>query len=415
MDRKETMTMDKKDGLRDMAGTPALPPRRDGGPDLPPRPRDKAAPGGVRVEPDPTVADAVTAALPTVEETVGKPEGSGADGAGMTGGDAKDGRPAGPMPKKRHGVKRVMLVGVGVAAVLALAACGGAYAWHHDQAGRLASAQEACAAAHADAVKAREALAAYLKSDEATAAAKVGKDQVKDAGTVDALASTVRAASDADPAVPDCAGDRAALEGAKAALEGTSASLGRQLDGVRADVKAVSDSRLAKTVDTATALYEDSDGKVADAKTRDRLKQAIDGRDPAALAKATDEVNASMKAKADADAKAQADAQAQAQAEAQAQQYVDGGQAYAGGGQSNGGYAGGGYSYSGGGSAYAGGGYTGGGYTGGGQSAAPQAPAQQQTTQGTGGTPYIPDTQGFEVQEGDPHGSHGTHGGEVWW
>ena len=84
--------------------------------------------------------------------------------------------------------------------------------------------------------------------------------------------------------------------------------------------KAVTDSKLDKTVDDANALYKETDGRVADDKTRASLLDAIEKRDADAIAKAVKEVNESKAAKEKADAEAKAKAEQEAAAAAAAQQ-----------------------------------------------------------------------------------------------
>ena len=82
--------------------------------------------------------------------------------------------------------------------------------------------------------------------------------------------------------------------------------------------RSVTDSKLDKTVDDANALYKQTDGKVADDKTRASLLDAIKKRDADAIAKAVKEVNESKTAREKADAEAAAKAKAEQEAAAQA-------------------------------------------------------------------------------------------------
>ena len=86
-------------------------------------------------------------------------------------------------------------------------------------------------------------------------------------------------------------------------------------------VRAVNDSKLEKTVSDAERLLKDSDGKVADAATRDELSKAVKARDADKIAAASKKVNDSVTAKTKADEEAQrkAEEEAAAQAAAQAQ------------------------------------------------------------------------------------------------
>lgn len=83
----------------------------------------------------------------------------------------------------------------------------------------------------------------------------------------------------------------------------------------------MNDSKLEKTVSDAERLLKDSDGKVADAATRDELSKAVKARDADKIAAASKKVNDSVTAKTKADEEAQrkAEEEAAAQAAAQAQ------------------------------------------------------------------------------------------------
>lgn len=70
-------------------------------------------------------------------------------------------------------------------------------------------------------------------------------------------------------------------------------------------VRAVNDSKLEKTVSDAERLLKDSDGKVADAATRDELSKAVKARDADKIAAASKKVNDSVTAKTKADEEAQ--------------------------------------------------------------------------------------------------------------
>lgn len=106
-----------------------------------------------------------------------------------------------------------------------------------------------------------------------------------------------------------------------AALRRTTKELKTRLTDLKTATKAVTDSKLDKTVDDANTLYEQTDGKVTDDKTRETLLKAVKARDTNAIAKAVKEVNESKtaKEKADAEAKAKAEQEAAAAAAQQAQ------------------------------------------------------------------------------------------------
>lgn len=111
-------------------------------------------------------------------------------------------------------------------------------------------------------------------------------------------------------------------------------------------MKAVNDSKLEKTVSDAERLLKNSDGKVADAATRDELSKAVKARDADKIAAASKKVNDSVTAKTKADEeaqrKAEEEAAAQAAAQAQTQQSYSAPQqsytpSYSGGSTSSGG------------------------------------------------------------------------------
>ena len=144
-----------------------------------------------------------------------------------------------------------------------------------------------------------------------------------------------------------CAPDAATsdVDRTTAALRGTTKELRNRLADLKTATKAVTDSKLDRTVDDADALYKETDGKVADDKTRETLLKAVRARDAEAIAKAVKEVNESKTAKeqADAEAKARAEqeaAAAAAQQQAQASQSQSAPQrqtpSYSGGSQSQG-------------------------------------------------------------------------------
>ena len=205
--------------------------------------------------------------------------------------------------------------------------------------------------AHETAVSACDSAEATRKSvqsdlDRTTAeASKLLKDtsrgQVADPKTLDALdrlldakTTTIKGSCAPDAATSD-------VDRTTAALRGTTKELRNRLADLKTATKAVTDSKLDKTVDDADALYKETDGKVADDKTRETLLKAVRARDAEAIAKAVQEVNESKAAKeqADAEAKARAEQEAAAQ-QAQASQSQSAPQrqtpSYSGGSQSQG-------------------------------------------------------------------------------
>lgn len=150
------------------------------------------------------------------------------------------------------------------------------------------------------------------------------------------------------------------IQSARKGIKSDTGEINSQIAALKNAMKAVTDSKTAKDLDTAKAdlkgtldsagkTLADSDGKVADNATRDSLKKTIDAAqkvydkkdvtDPKAysdekgkLEKAVKVVNDSIQAKQAADEKAaQEAAAAQAAAEAQAQSYSG----YTGGSYSN--------------------------------------------------------------------------------
>ena len=163
--------------------------------------------------------------------------------------------------------------------------------------------------------------------DRTTAkASKLLKDtsrgQVADPKTLDALNRLLGAKTTTISG--SCASDAATsdLDRTTASLHRTTKELKNRLTDLKAATKAVTDSKLDKTVDDANALYKETDGRVADDKTRETLLKAVKTRDEDAIAKAVKEVNESKaaKEKADAEAKARAEQEAAAAAAAAQQQ-----------------------------------------------------------------------------------------------
>ena len=184
--------------------------------------------------------------------------------------------------------------------------------------------------AHEAAVSACDSAEATRKSvqsdlDRTTAeASKLLKDtsrgQVADPKTLDALdrlldakTATIKGSCAPDAATSD-------VDRTTAALRGTTKELRNRLADLKTATKAVTDSKLDRTVDDADALYKETDGKVADDKTRETLLKAVRARDVEAIAKAVQEVNESKAAKEKADAEAKARAEQEAAAAAAAQQ-----------------------------------------------------------------------------------------------
>ncbi len=184
--------------------------------------------------------------------------------------------------------------------------------------------------AHETAISACDSAEATRKTvqsdlDRTTAkASKLLKDtsrgQVADPKTLDALNRLLDAKTTTIKG--SCAPDAAAsdVDRTTEALRRTTKELKNRLTDLKTATKAVTDSKLDKTVDDANALYKETDGRVADDKTREILLKAVKARDTDAIAKAVKEVNESKAAKEKADAEAKAKAEQEAAAAAAAQQ-----------------------------------------------------------------------------------------------
>ena len=254
--------------------------------------------------------------------------------------------PTGPAEKKKPHRGRIVVITV---AALALLAAGG-IAWRTYEDRLMAEARADCAA---ESERLRVATTAYdaLLNGKAASMAKTDVKSVKDAKTLDVLSKAMKAST---PKTVSCKAD--SRPGVQDATKGVTANASwykahtKSLNGL---VNAVETSKLDKTVDDADALYKETDGKVADGKTRASLLDAIKKRDAAAIAKAVKAVNESRAAKEQADAEAKARAEQEAAAAAAAQQaQASQSQSYSFGSSSNRGN----YSYSssnGGGSSYA--------------------------------------------------------------
>lgn len=216
--------------------------------------------------------------------------------------------------------KPAVIAVASVAAVAVLAGCGW-FGWKAYTGHRLAEARQACVEASESYRKVAGEYSKLVDGD-AAAASKVAAGQVADAKTVDALAEELKAT---EPKVVACAADDKAGYESKTGLIAKNAGwYGKHAKSLENAVKAVNDSKLAKTVSDAERLLKDSDGKVQDASTRDELSKAIKAKDVDAIASASKKVNDSMAAKTKADEEAQRKAEeeqaAQAAAEAAAQQ-----------------------------------------------------------------------------------------------
>ena len=222
--------------------------------------------------------------------------------------------------KKPHRGRAVAIIAV---AVIALLAAGGiVWKTHTDR--LMAEARADCAAASE---RLHVAMTVYdaLLNGKAAGMAKTDVKSVKDAKTLDVLSKAMKAST---PKTVSCKADsRDAVVTATKAITANTAwciTHGKSLNRL---VNAVETSKLDKAVDDANALYKETDGRVADDKTRASLLDAIKKRDADAIEKAVKAVNESKTAKEKADAEAEQEAAAQAaaaaaQSQRQAQSYT---------------------------------------------------------------------------------------------
>lgn len=219
--------------------------------------------------------------------------------------------------------KPAVIAVASVAAVAVLAGCGW-FGWKAYADHQLADARQACVEASESYRKAVNGYSTLVNGDAATAS-QITVKQVADAKTVDALAAALKAT---EPKVVACAADDKAGYESKTGLIAKNADwYGKHAKSLENAVKAVNDSKLAKTVSDAERLLNDSDGKVQDASTRDELSKAIKAKDADAIAAASKKVNDSMAAKTKADEEAQRKAEEEAAAQAAAAQQAQ--QSYA--------------------------------------------------------------------------------------
>lgn len=263
-----------------------------------------------------------------------------------------------PTKTKNAMSKRVIAIIITAIAVIAIAA-GVALAVHrHHATSQLTEAKTACAQA-ADRLRvAQNNYNALINGDAYKSAVKITAKQVEDSKVVTALAKD---SEDEAPKMVACnVDDKTALERNTGLIDKNTTWYETHTKTIDTDVKNVVKARdakilkdtqaaLVKKITDAKKLYDASNGKVKDNKTRDALKKQLDaagklkdGKDvkkikdaQTALDKAMKTVNNSVKAKQDADKKAaeeqarkEAEAQAAAQANAQAQQYVAPQQSY---------------------------------------------------------------------------------------
>ena len=243
--------------------------------------------------------------------------------------------PIEPAEKKKPHRGRIVVITI---AALALLAAGG-IAWRTHEDRLMAEARADCAA---ESERLRVATTAYnaLLNGKAASMAKTDVKSVKDAKTLDVLSKAMKAST---PKTVSCKADsRDAVVTATKAITANTAwciTHGKSLNRL---VNAVETSKLDKAVDDANALYKETDGRVADDKTREILLKAVKARDTDAIAKAVKEVNESKAAKEKADAEAKA--RAEQEAAAAAAQKAQARQSWPSSGSGHTGYTGNGYS-----------------------------------------------------------------------
>lgn len=218
---------------------------------------------------------------------------------------------------KKKSRKPAVIAVASVAAVAVLAG-GGWFVWKTYANHELAEARQACVEASESYRKAADSYSGLVDGD-AAAASKVAAGQVADAKTVGALSKELKVT---EPKTVACvADDMAGYESKTDLIEKNTGWYGKHEKSLKEAVKAVNDSKLAKTVSDAERLLKDSDGKVQDASTRDELSKAVKAKNETAIAAASRKVNDSMTAKTKADEEAQRKAEEDAaEAAAAAQQ-----------------------------------------------------------------------------------------------
>ena len=243
-----------------------------------------------------------------------------------------------PMEEKTKKPHRGRAVAIIAVAVIALLAAGGiVWKTHTDR--LMAEAKADCAAASERLHVATTAYNALLNG-KAASMAKTDVKSVKDAKTLDVLSKAMKAST---PKTVSCKADsRDAVVTATKAITANTAWYWTHGKSLNRLVNAVETSKLDKTVDDANALYKETDGRVADDKTRASLMDAIRKRDADAIAKAVKAVNDSKAAKEKADAEAKA--RAEQEAAAAAAQKAQARQSWPSSGSGHTGYTGNGYS-----------------------------------------------------------------------
>ena len=237
-------------------------------------------------------------------------------------------------PAVKLGVKKLTAIIIAVI-IVALAGIGGGYAyWTHHEGN----------AYHEAVAQAENADKALMKAVDEATATEYKADQLKEPKLLDKLDAAIRKAKALKGIPEDQPGEWLAwrLASAKKANATDADEANAQAKALKAALKAVRDSKLAKELDTAKdqlkqgidgagQTLKDTDGKVADNATRDSLTKAIDEAnntlskkgvtDPKTYTDAKAKLDAAVRQVTDSKAaKEQADAEAAAQAQAQAAQ-----------------------------------------------------------------------------------------------
>jgi colicin import membrane protein len=173
-----------------------------------------------------------------------------------------------PTEKKKPHRRRAVVITI---VALALLAAGG-IAWKTHTDHLMAEARADCAA---ESERLHVATTAYntLLDDQAASMAKTDVKSVKDTKTLDALSKAMKAST---PKTASCKADsRDAVVTATKTVTANASWYKAHTKSLNGLVNAVETSKLDKTVDDADALYKETDGKVADGKTRASLLDAI--------------------------------------------------------------------------------------------------------------------------------------------
>ena len=265
------------------------------------------------------------------EEQNGRPGGTMSD---ETADETKD-VPEDGRNGEAHGVRGKTVAIIVAVVVVALAGIGGGYAYWARHEGN---------AYHEAVAQAENADKALSKAVEEATAATYKADQLKEPKLLDKLDTAIGKAKALKGVPEDQPGEWLAwqLVSAKKASATDADEADAQAKALKAALKAVKDSKLAKEldgaksqlkqgIDSASKTLKDTDGKVADNATRDSLTKAIDEAnstlskkgvtDPKTYTDAKAKLDAAVKRVTDSKAaKEQADAEAAAQAQAQAAQ-----------------------------------------------------------------------------------------------